>query len=66
VHLLPQANGKAMPYRERPHGTGIAVGDGGRAEWCEAWAFLGDVAYVWHAGVYSDGIQSSIAITLGM
>lgn len=46
-------------------GGGRAVGkvsNDDRSDWREAWAlFPGDVAYVWHAGVYSPGVADSLA-----
>lgn len=40
--------------------TGKVLNDA-RADWREAWAhFPGDVAYVWHAGIYADVVSSSL------
>ncbi|WP_395066169.1 site-specific DNA-methyltransferase [Paraburkholderia silvatlantica] len=40
--------------------TGKVLNDA-RADWREAWAhFPGDVAYVWHAGVYADVVANSL------
>lgn len=41
--------------------TGMVMNDD-RADWREAWAlFPGDVAYVWHAGVFSPVVAESLA-----
>ncbi len=38
-----------------------AVANDGTADWTEAWRlFPGDLAYVWHAGVYADVVKHSI------
>lgn len=40
--------------------TGKVLNDA-RADWREAWAhFPGEVAYVWHAGIYSDVVAASL------
>lgn len=53
----PRADGKIG-------GGGRAVGkveNDDKADWREAWAlFPGDVAYVWHAGVYSPSVAESL------
>lgn len=39
-----------------------AVANDDRADWREAWAlFPGDVAYIWHAGLYASIVQDSLA-----
>lgn len=54
-----RANGK--PYGARAVGK---VGNDNRADWSEAWAlFPGDVAYVWHAGVYAAVVAESLETT---
>ena len=49
--------------RRGAHGsrsTGKVLNDS-RADWREAWAhFPGDVAYVWHAGIYADTVAASL------
>ncbi|WP_241018870.1 DNA methyltransferase [Paraburkholderia sp. Tr-20389] len=49
--------------RRGAHGsrsTGKVLNDT-RADWREAWAhFSGDVAYVWHAGIYADTVAASL------
>lgn len=51
-----RANGKA--YGDRAVGK---VQNDDRADWREAWAlFPGDVAYVWHAGVFSPTVAESL------
>lgn len=53
-----RANGK--PYGARAVGL---VQNDDKADWREAWAlFPGDVAYVWHAGVYSPTVAESLAV----
>jgi DNA modification methylase len=43
--------------------TGKVLNDD-RADWREAWAlFPGDVAYVWHAGVFSPAVAESLVAT---
>lgn len=40
--------------------VGVVLNDD-RADWREAWAlFPGDVAYVWHAGLYADAVAQSL------
>lgn len=52
-----RANGK--PYGA--NAVGVVQNDD-RADWREAWAlFPGDVAYVWHAGVFSPTVADSLA-----
>lgn len=51
-----RANGKSYGARA----TGQVLNDD-RADWREAWAlFPGDVAYVWHAGVFSHTVADSL------
>ena len=51
-----RANGK--PYGARAIGQ---VSNDDNADWREAWAlFLGDVAYVWHAGRHASAVQASL------
>lgn len=41
-----------------------AVANDDRADWSEAWRlFPGDVAYVWHAGIYSSVVEASLVAT---
>ncbi|HVL65749.1 MAG TPA: DNA methyltransferase [Vicinamibacterales bacterium] len=41
-----------------------AVANDDRADWSDAWRlFPGDVAYVWHAGIYSSVVESSLVAT---
>jgi DNA modification methylase len=52
-----RANGKSYGASA----TGQVLNDD-RADWREAWAlFPGEVAYVWHAGVYSPTVADSLA-----
>lgn len=52
-----RANGK--PYGARAIGR---VENDTRADWREAWAlFPGDVAYIWHAGVWAGSVADSLA-----
>ena len=52
-----RANGKAYGASA----VGKVLNDD-RADWTEAWAlFPGDVAYVWHAGVFSPTVADSLA-----
>jgi DNA modification methylase len=48
-------------------GTGRATGkvqNDARADWRDAWAlFPGDVAYVWHAGLFAGAVAESLAST---
>jgi DNA modification methylase len=38
-----------------------AVANDGRVDWAEAWnLFPGDVAYVWHAGIYAGAVAESL------
>jgi DNA modification methylase len=51
-----RANGK--PYGARAVGK---VANDDKADWREAWAlFPGDVAYVWHAGLYAGTVADSL------
>lgn len=66
VEYKPDWRNKAM----RSDGTAIAgraVGEvlnDDRADWSEAWAlFPGDVAYVWHAGLFSGTVAESLQTT---
>jgi DNA modification methylase len=60
---------EAMPAKNDPKrwkdSSGRAVGkvqNDTRADWREAWAlFPGDVAYVWHAGLYAGVVADSLA-----
>jgi DNA modification methylase len=56
--------------RVRQDGSPIAgqaigkVANDDRADWSEAWAlFPGDVAYVWHAGLFSGAVAESLTAT---
>lgn len=52
-----RADGTAIAGRA----VGVVTNDD-RSDWREAWTlFPGDVAYVWHAGVYSPGVADSLA-----
>ena len=52
----------AMPEKNTKNGShGIVMNDA-TADWREAWAlFPGDVAYVWHAGLFSGTVADSLA-----
>lgn len=51
-----RANGK--PYGDRAIGT---VNNDGRTDWRQAWAlFPGEVAYIWHAGVFAAKVAESL------
>lgn len=55
--LADRANGK--PIGDRAVG---AVENDARADWTDAWRlFPGEVAYVWHAGLYSPLVAASLA-----
>lgn len=59
----------AMPAKNDPSrwkdGAGRAIGavsNDDRADWSEAWSlFPGDVAYVWHAGLFAGVVADSLA-----
>ena len=66
---------EAMPQKNDPKrwkdGSGRATGavaNDDKADWREAWAlFPGDVAYVWHAGIYAGTVAESLeACDLGI
>lgn len=64
VEYDPEWRNRADRKDGKPYGAS-AVGqvlNDDRADWREAWAlFPGDVAYVWHAGVYSPVVADSLA-----
>lgn len=68
VNYDPAWRGKAKSGDGKRVSVGVhakgQVKNDDRSDWRAAWAlFPGDVAYVWHAGVYGGSVQSSLEAT---
>ena len=61
VNLDQSWRDKALGDKKMGLGNKNVVANDDRADWTEVWnAFSGDVAYVWHAGKFSDVVMASL------
>jgi len=61
VNLDQSWRDKALGDKAMGPGNASVVANDDRADWTEAWElFEGDVAYVWHAGRFSDVVMQSL------